>query len=82
MESQVRTTNDTIIEKLKALCNSCIDDAREQGYEGIGDAYTYTAADMEYITDHIIAEHDRKPTAKEWEAAGLSYVGSAHCADA
>lgn len=63
---------DTTITQIKSLLESCVEEARRQGWDG--ERYDYTAQDLQWVTDEL----GRKPTAAEWAGAGLNAVGSAH----
>lgn len=62
---------------IKTLLASCVTDARAQGFDGADDEYSYTAADLDWVTSEL----GGKPTAAEWAEAGLRSVGSAHVAE-
>lgn len=61
-------------QRIRSLLEECVQEARDQGFEGSADEYDYTAADLEWVTDQL----GYKPTRRDWEGAGLEYIGSAH----
>jgi len=65
-------------EELRSLLENCVDEARKMGWEGDFDDYTFTQADLDWVTDQL----GYKPTKEEWEAVGLRHVGGSHVADA
>jgi len=64
-------------EELRALLEKCVDEAREMGWKGDFDDYTFTQADLDWVTDQL----GYKPTEDEWKASGLRHVGGSHVAD-
>lgn len=69
------------IEEIARLLANCIVSARENGYEGDDEDYTYTTEDL----DSIVVALDRKPYRDEWIAAGLpmarAHIGNRHIGD-
>lgn len=59
---------------IKELLWDCEHDARKQGFDG--EVYNPTAQDLRWVCEQL----GRKPTAQEWSAAGLAWVGSEHTA--
>jgi len=65
------------IDQIEEKLEECYRTAYEAGFDGKFDEYDFTEADLSWITDEL----GYKPTKAEWEKAGLSWVGGAHCAD-
>ena len=68
--------------RIRALLDACYLDAVHEGRDVGGTSipprrWTPTEADLDYV----VAELGRRPTRDEWRAAGLSWVGSDHCAE-
>ena len=62
-------------DKIKSLLAECEKLARIEGFEG--EDFQPTSADLVWVCDEL----GRKPTAEEWKAAGLAWVGSNHIAE-
>lgn len=69
-------TTTTSTATLSNLLSDVRVEARRQGYTGTDAEFEYSEADLDYVTGMI----GRKPTAEEWRAEGLGFVGSKHCA--
>lgn len=59
-------------DKIKSPLAKCEAAARAEGYDG--EDFEPTAPDMEWVCERL----GYKPTAEEWQAAGLSWVGGDH----
>lgn len=64
--------------RIEDLMGQCVDAAVKAGWDGLGrEPYAFTREDL----DWIVAELGRKPSADEWEEAGMGWVGGDHVAE-
>jgi hypothetical protein len=60
---------------LRKLLDVCYHDADEAGFEGTREDWEPVEANLDFVVDNAPFE----PTSEDWAAAGLSWVGGAHC---